>query len=107
MQANPQVGSRRNLCDFSSLLTVCAPCLAVFFFFKYIFGAFDCLLLEIYHDNLQSYGDSRGVLDSRFVCDRACCHERHVALFFCLLNVQRLWSSAAPPGFKLLLLPHS
>lgn len=42
------------------------------------------------------------------LCDCSCCHESHVALLSasaCLLYVQRLWSSVAPPGLKLLLLP--
>lgn len=42
-----------------------------------------------------------------YLCDSGCCHESHVALLSasaCLLYVQRLWSSVAPPGLKLLLL---
>lgn len=64
-------------------------------------------LLVFILDNLQHSGTLH-IGDSvlAYLCD-CCCHVSHVALLSasaCLLYVQMLWSSVAPPGLKLQLL---
>lgn len=110
MLGNPQVGSWSGL--LSPLLHF--PVLFVFVFLFHVLlspshfvfkasslvGAFARMLMVFNLDNLKHSG-TQCVWLCVYLCECGCCHESHVALLSasaCLLYVQRLWSSVAPPG---------